>query len=97
MQFGQAPSSPPLLASAVESRDSPVPWPYWTSSYGSLSSSMKSQPTMSSTKPLPSASVPSLNAISTSCGSSMSAGPTPRGWPLAARASGAISTRESHA
>src|SRR4051812_25813533 len=82
MQFGQVPRLPPPFASlssasAVESCASPVPWPYCTSSKGSLSSSRKSQPTMSSTKPLASSSLPSLNAISTSCGSSMSAGPTP--------------------
>ena len=49
MQFGQVPSAPPLFASAVESRASPVPWPYCTSSKGSLSNSKKSQPQMSST------------------------------------------------
>ena len=27
MQLGQVPMSPPLLASALESRASPVPWP----------------------------------------------------------------------
>ncbi len=48
MQFGQVPRSPPLSASAVESRASPVPWPYDTSSKGSLSSSRKFQPAMSS-------------------------------------------------
>src|SRR5918998_6011788 len=83
MQLGQVPSSPPLSASAVESRASPVPWPYWTSSNGSLSSSRKSQPTTSSAKPLPSSSTPSVKAISTSCGSSIglpfSTGPSPSG------------------
>ena len=49
MQFGHAPRSPPLLASALESSASPVPWPYWTSSKGSLSNSKKSYPQMSST------------------------------------------------
>src|ERR671916_3193329 len=91
MQFGQVPSSPPLSASAVESRASPVPWPYCTSSKGSLSSSRKSQPTTSSLNPLPSSSTPSVNAISTSCGSSTgrpsSTGPSPSG--------GSGSTRES--
>src|SRR4051794_23108037 len=48
MQFGQAPSSPPLFASPPESMISPLPCPYWTSSNGSLSSSRKSQPAMSS-------------------------------------------------
>src|ERR687895_1621223 len=93
MQFGQVPSSPPLFASAVESRASPVPWPYWTSSNGSLSSSRKYQPTTSSTKPFESSSTPSLNAISTSCGSSS-------GRPSATAPSpsaGAGSTRESQA
>src|SRR5919106_4511246 len=93
MQLGQVPSSPPLSASAVESRASPVPWPYCTSSNGSLSSSRKSHPTTSSRKPLRSSSAPSVNAISTSCGSSTgrpsSTGPSPSG--------GAGSTRESQA
>src|SRR5688572_17440651 len=93
VQFGQGPSSPPLSASPVESRASPVPCPYWTSSNGSLSSSRKSQPTTSSAKPLPSSSAPSVKAISTSCGSSSgrpsSTGPSPSG--------GAGSTRGSQA
>src|SRR5918998_2042952 len=96
MQFGQVPSSPPLSASAVESRASPVPCPYWTSSKGSLSSSRKSQPTTSSSNPFESPSSPFVKAMSTSCGSSMSAGPTPAGSPAAVRAAGSRSTRESH-
>ena len=48
-QFGHVPRSPPLSASAVESSASPVPCPYDTSSNGSLSSSRKFQPAMSST------------------------------------------------
>ena len=93
MQFGQEPMSPPLSASPPESRASPVPWPYWTSSNGSLSSSRKSQPTMSSTNPFESSSSPSLNAIRMSCGSSRSDGPT----PSPPRCAGSRSTRESHA
>src|SRR3954454_23218164 len=94
VQFGHEPSSPPLSASPVESRASPVPWPYCTSSNGSLSSSRKSQPTMSSVKPLPSSSVPSVNAISTSCGSSTGL-PSSRVGP--SPSAGAGSTRASHA
>ena len=48
MQFGQVPRLPPLLASAVESLASPVPWPNCTSSKGSFSFSKKSHPAMSS-------------------------------------------------
>ncbi len=42
MQLGHVPTSPPLLASEVERSASPVPWPYCTSSNGSLSNSKKS-------------------------------------------------------
>src|SRR4051812_18922447 len=48
VQLGQVPRSSPLSASPPESLISPLPWPYWTSSKASLSSSRKSQPAMSS-------------------------------------------------
>ena len=90
MQLGQAPACPPLFASELESLASPVPWPYCTSSKGSLSLSRKSQPAMSSTKPLWSASVPSLNAMIRSSGVMKPGGPERRGSLFTT-----FSTRES--
>ena len=69
MQFGHVPSAPPLLASAVESSASPVPWPNCTSSKGSLSLSKKSQPAMLSMYPSPSSSTPSEKVMIRSSGS----------------------------
>src|SRR2546422_6623888 len=62
--WGQRPiPARPLLPSARASEARPLPWLfaelYELASKGLLSSSKKSQPAMSSTKPLPSSSTPS--------------------------------------
>ena len=70
VQSGQVPMPPrPLLPWRELSLDSPSPWPYCVSSWGSLSSWKKSQPEMSSTYPLASPSLPSVKAAIRSWGS----------------------------
>ena len=75
-QRGQRPSDESrLFASATASEARPLPWLpaelYELASNGLLSSSKKSQPAMSSTKPLPSSSTPSEKWTSTSSPSSL--------------------------
>src|SRR5882724_857958 len=79
-QRGQRPSEElRLLASATASEARPLPCPpaelYELASKGLLSSSKKSQPAMSSTKPLPSSSTPSEKWTSTSSPSSFVGSP----------------------
>src|SRR5947208_5037510 len=68
-----------LLPSATASEARPLPWLfaelYELASKGLLSSSKKSQPAMSSTKPLPSSSVPSEKKAIRSSASSLVGSP----------------------